>query len=699
MQNAKQTRAPDVNDPLLNLQQRPYLDGRHYAVLRSGWAQLVFQADTVDLGPAQTWMAFDARYSAQSIRKSNAFNWDRGKGLHLSATTILIGDWPFTAVGHNASMQWIRNDPNGAALLLQWWAGGFQIRETWSTLAEAGWFSHHIQIRNRDMAGVDRACLRLHLPGEPLPSPDSPGMTTRNGAHFWQLQPLSPEFPQATRNGNHWSLSSPPLEPGESCSLHLARGILEETPAPGGRSSFPAAPNRPAPALHIQGGDPLIQSLALKVTAGLPGMIAEDGTMNAGIFEYGRQWVRDTANTALGALHLGYASLSSGAIERIFEDMVDSSGTTMVANTFENPDLEQFDQMGEVLHLLRCHRDWTGDSSLIRRYREKILCLVERPLQPIFRDNTGMVHNRREFWERTFTDGYELAYQIYLILGLREAATLAGDLGVPEKREVWLEEADRVLHAMLHHPRFALVHEGRLLKRRDRDGNPTFLVDRNPKAVSDSPSATETVHALDPDATMALPFALGILSPDHPLARATLDRLELLKNARWSGGGYERYHSSSQIDQPGPWTFATAFILRAQHEAGRFEECRENLAWLDSSAGGPTGTWFEEIPINRSQMQKCGLLPWTSAEIALFLVRHYLGIHFQEGKMVLRPRIFQGTEALQAEIPFPHGTLLLQFDSSGPFQRAYLEGRALPSPIPGQFEMPNGIRTGTVRFQ
>jgi len=48
---------------------------------------------------------------------------------------------------------------------------------------------------------------------------------------------------------------------------------------------------------------------------------------------------------------------------------------------------------------LKSYRDWTGDESLVRNNRAKLLALIERPLQPIFRDDTGMVHNRREFWE------------------------------------------------------------------------------------------------------------------------------------------------------------------------------------------------------------------------------------------------------------------------------------------------------------
>ncbi|MEI6675443.1 MAG: hypothetical protein WCO57_09725 [Verrucomicrobiota bacterium] len=59
-----------------------------------------------------------------------------------------------------------------------------------------------------------------------------------------------------------------------------------------------------------------------------------------------------------------------------------------------------------------------------------------------------------------------------------------------------------------------------------------------------------------------------------------------LRDGRWFGGGFERYHSSGQCDQPGPWSFATCFILRAQHEAGDFAHSRRTLEWLNTVQGG-----------------------------------------------------------------------------------------------------------------
>ena len=88
---------------------------------------------------------------------------------------------------------------------------------------------------------------------------------------------------------------------------------------------------------------------------------------------------------------------------------------------------------------------------------------------------------------------------------------------------------------------------------------------------------------------MALPIALGIVPARCELARRTLDDLEGLWNTRWSDGGHDRYHTSGQPDQPGPWPFATAFILRAEHDAGNFDRSRRALEWLNTCQGGRAG--------------------------------------------------------------------------------------------------------------
>ncbi len=360
------------------------------------------------------------------------------------------------------------------------------------------------------------------------------------------------------------------------------------------------------------------------------------------------------------------------------------------------PDLEQFDQMGELLHVLRCYRDWTGDDSLIRTHRERLLALVERPLQPRFRDETGMVHNCREFWERTFDDAYELAYQTYVILGLREAAELAPCLGAEDRAARWREQADRIEHGMLGHPSRALVIEGRLIKRRNVTGAVADRLESFRGYLPDSPGSSERHHRLLPDASMALPIALGVVDARGDLARRTLDHLEELWNTRWSDGGYDRYHTSSQADQPGPWTFATTFILRAQHDAGRYDRSRRSLEWLNTVQGGRAGAWFEAIPSIRSQQRTSGILPWTSGEIALFVVRHYLGIRFEAGAGVIRPALYPDSPPVTADLRFRQGRLRLTIDGSGPITEALADGRNIAVSLDGSVRLPKNFRQGSV---
>ncbi len=368
----------------------------------------------------------------------------------------------------------------------------------------------------------------------------------------------------------------------------------------------------------------------------------------------------------------------------------------MIAGAFEKPDLEQFDQMGELLHVLKAYRDWTGDDSLVRQHRELLLALIQRPLHPRFRDRTGMVHNRREFWERTFTDAYELAYQTYLIVGLRDAADLAPELGAEDRAAGWRREADRTLQAMLSHPACALVDDGRLIKRRKVTGEVADYPDGLRGFREDVPMSVERHHKLMPDATMALPIALGLVDPRCDLARRTLDDLETLWNTRWSDGGYDRYHTSSQPDQPGPWTFATTFILRAQHDAGLLDRSRRSLEWLDTMAGGRTGAWLEEIPAARSQEVSAGILPWTSAEVALFVVRHYLGVRFDGDQIVLRPALYLGSPAVKADLRFRGSRLQLVIDGAGPIREARINDQPVSATPEGPLRLPRDFQGGRV---
>lgn len=428
----------------------------------------------------------------------------------------------------------------------------------------------------------------------------------------------------------------------------------------------------------------------------LPGMVGARGRMDAGIFEYGDQWVRDGSNVALGLIHAGQFEQARALISYILTDLVAAEGATMVAGAFDDPDREEFDQMGELMHVLKAWHDWTGDTSLIVPHRKKILTMIERPLRPSFRDSTGMVHNHREFWERTFDDAYELAYQTFMVQGLRDAADLAPLLGVTDgTAHRWRREADAFRQAMLHHPTRALVDGGRLIKRRNVDGTIADMIPGLHRSSGrDDPASTEAYHRLNPDASAAIPLFLRVVDPRSSIAKQTLDALEGIWNARWDIGGYERYHSSSQQDQPGPWCFATGFMARAQHEAGLVDRSYRSLAWLAGIQGGAAGAWFEEIPLNRTQIPTAGVVVWTSAEVTVFMVRHMLGVWFEGNDLVLRPHLFPADGDCRADLRFRAARIRLTISGSTAPAFATVNGIRISAREDGSIVIPERMLTG-----
>jgi hypothetical protein len=699
--------AAEISPALVELNKASFFYGREYFILRSGRAQMLLQADRADLGPAFTWMLFDAQNAKQSARKEGAFNFVPNEGFGSSALEVVLGGFPFTALGHRTDTRWVVKDGIPAVEAV-WWAGGVRVTEHISALEAEGAFRRQVRLEGAHLAGEEAVSLRLRLP--PTGLRQEGNMLLHKGAGARMALMMAGATP-AKVDATNGVFEVGPLAVSPGGNVAVETLLLVQVPV-GERTQWVAqasqlVASKLAPAIKdtarfwatassVSTRDRTVQEIFDKARFGLTAMIGPDGTMDGGLLQYGAQWVRDSSNTALGALHAGHFEAAHNALKHMLSKMISQDGVTMIAESFETPDREQFDQAGELLHLLRCYRDWTGDDSLIRQYRDVLITVVERPLKPQFRDHTGMVHNRREFWERTLEDGYELAYQTYVILALREAAELAPSLSAQDRAARWRAEADRIQQAMLSHPDRALVRDGRLIKRRNVTGAVADDTAGFPGFAPDVPLKTERAHRLMPDASMALPIALGIVPPRSELARRTLDDLEGLWNARWSDGGHDRYHTSGQCDLPGPWPFATAFILRAEHDAGNYERSRRALDWLNTCQGGRAGLWFEEIPSTRSLSRFSGLICWTSGEMALFVVRHYLGVNFEHGALAIRPALYPGSPPVQADLRFRQGRLRLEVSGSGAIKTVRVNGKKVKPGKDGILRLPADFAGGTV---
>ena len=152
--------AADAPSPTVELNQRAFFLGREYFVLRSGRAQMVVQADRADLGPAFTYLLFDAENASQSAAKERAFNYAPGQGFGASGLVVELGGFPFTALGHRTETRWVVEEGIPAVEAV-WWAGGVRVTERICALSTNGVFRRAIRLEGAHLLGPESVTLRL----------------------------------------------------------------------------------------------------------------------------------------------------------------------------------------------------------------------------------------------------------------------------------------------------------------------------------------------------------------------------------------------------------------------------------------------------------------------------------------------------------------------------------------------------------
>jgi hypothetical protein len=381
------------------------------------------------------------------------------------------------------------------------------------------------------------------------------------------------------------------------------------------------------------------------------------GRMDGSIWQYNLEWVRDQAHVAEGLVRLGDHMKARTMLARLLDEFVSPDGDTVDSGRRRPASDVELDQNGELLTALRTYVDWTGDLETVGSRWEKVQALATFPLDERFRhEPSGLLHNRREYWERHgahgIEDGFELAHQFFVALGLESAAYLADALGHTEDRDKWTAAAE-LRRAMLEDPRYRLIEDGHLIKRRGVDGAWQRLIHMAsacglPEAI---PLLQDIPHFLDPDTSTVLPVAHEFIDPKGELATNTLVRVEELWNQWWEGGGYGRYHASSEPDSPGAWPFPSLFVARAYVEAGDDAKVWRVLRWLAGSPGGAAGAWFEnDGPRIAPPYPQVGIPPWTWAELITLYVHHLLGVRPDLDGVSIRPHLLEGLDSMEASL-------------------------------------------------
>lgn len=397
-------------------------------------------------------------------------------------------------------------------------------------------------------------------------------------------------------------------------------------------------------------------------------VISKSGRVDGSIWQYNREWVRDQANLTIGLTLSGFHQTARTVLKRLLREFVTEEGQTIDSSEIRHPEEVELDQNGALLHALKHYFLWTGDGELMRENWKKIRATANFLLRPIFRHQpSGLLANQREFWERHrafgIHKGMELAYQLYASIGLADAAFLARLIGRKKEAFQWEIEAHRIKQACLFDRRFSLVEEGQLIKRRLVDGTVQKSIQPSAalKLPREMPLARGKKHWLNPDTSTVLPIALNFIPADSELAKKTLAAVELLWNQAWRGGGYGRYHVSSEPDSPGPWPFPSLFVARAYVEMSEGEKVWRILNWLKSLPGSQSGAWFEFYGERSAPpFPQVGIPPWTWAELILLLVHHVIGIRPQLDHLLIRPKLLPDLRKIKASFPFRNVRLTVE---------------------------------------
>jgi hypothetical protein len=599
------------------------LDGVNYFFIGNGLIQAAVQVCTSGQG---TPLGLLVLHPERLGPKRSALTFDAQRGLAGTTVRVRAGEQVFAPPGRSLEAHW--TEVGGVpAVHVEWQADDLRVEEVF----------YCPDRRSPRLARVVRVR---------LPHPGTARVTLETGPDH---DPLAYPVELAADSGAEAALSYEVRKSGNDwrTDIRWLKGAPDHTD---GAAHW----NRCA---VLTCSSPVLQHLFRASRNQLPAVIAASGMVDASFWQYNREWVRDQSVHAAALAMLGAVDTARTMFQRLLTEFVSDQGDTVDSGRQRPPAEVELDQNGCLLTALETYVNWTGDLDLVRRHWPRVVALTEFPLRAVFRhEPSGLLHNRREYWERHavhgIKDGMELTHQLYAALGLAGAARLARLRAQPAQAERWEARARRIRAAMLDDVRFGLVENGRFIKRRQVDGAVQEKI--TPTAKTGLPGSVPLFakgrHYLNPDTSVALPIALEFVDPRGELARNTLADLEQLWNQNWDGGGYGRYHVTSEPDSPGPWPFASLFVARAYFEAGDDDKVWRVLNWL-RTAGRDAGSWFEFYgPRPVPPYPQIGIIPWTWAEVACFFVHHLLGVRPGYTELRLRPRLLAGLEWVEANL-------------------------------------------------
>ncbi len=445
----------------------------------------------------------------------------------------------------------------------------------------------------------------------------------------------------------------------------------------------------------IDFGDANLTTFYGAVRSGLHASVAKSGRMNAGIWGYNSEWVRDSSGACVGATLSGQHEIARSMLRRLLEDLVDDDGMTFGEARFYSRDEAELDQNGELLYAVWQYWVHSRDDAFIRDHWDRIKAVAELPIQPDFWvEEAQMVQSTRDIRERDLSrhglePGFDLGHQMWVTVGLAKAADIAEALEESDASTRWRSKSNAIWDAVLSHPKFALIEDDYFMFRRTLDG--AFQRHAKASVYIHRPSAEPMTQMyprnlyreseLEPSAFEAWPIALGLVDPQSTLAHRTLTRMEALWNDEWDFGGYGLQNANSEISKAGAWFMSFYMITQAAVEAEHWDTVKRNLEWVMNTQDGRGYMWWEYRDADPDRQIDHGVIPWLSfGEAATLLVRNILGFQPLPDGILIRPRLVPGTGTVSASLRIGGHTLNVTINNGGrDVVRATIDGE--PHPI------------------
>lgn len=669
-----------------------YAPGMEYFMLGNGEIQAMVQYSPDRSGDLpQTFFGFTVFDPERFGRKWSTFLFDPERGFTMTRLSVIMGGKGGIAVTPEnfTSVAWTypRSIPS---VECRWKAGSLGVVERFFVPSSGAFLFREVTLENSGSAPADPKLYAALLPNFALfdeIGPDESTHTVR-GRGFASISLHSLDGSVAVSGRYDMTVTPGTIPAGKTARIRLVYSIDPSSPVPDaaayegivdGTESWWRA--RSSVTTH----NTVVDHLFGVSRTGLRAMLSRSGKRDSGTWMYNMEWVRDDVMVAIALLQSGMEGEAKTLLTKLLEKSVGPDGRTFESSRWAGFDYTELDQNGELLYALWMYGAWTGDMDFLKGHWARIAHVASFPLQERFRDTeSGLMHNRREFWERNDSfgveDGYELTYQFWVSFGLLHAAAIADALGAPEGN-AWRKSGEEIRESILRHPKFRLVEEGHFIKRRTRAGAwQRYMVPPDPARMPPgSPMATNGKPACEPDLGNVIPVMYGFVEPGSDIALGTLRDCERLWSQAWDFGGYPRYNTESEPDPPAPWPLATLFMARSYLETGNWPKFWQCVNWVRTIHGGLSGGWFERYgPSITPPAPPVCVIGWTWAEITSLLVHHVAGVRPGLEKLTIRPRLPEGIDTLAGSFRVRGRAVTLSVRRTQGKPSARVNGRDLP---------------------